>query len=62
MLTAFVVLRGLNVPGDKPYPPSPQFLLQTLDIGVILLVVFERFEGCLWLNNLAVLADRRDIA
>lgn len=73
MLAAFVVLRALNVYGDKPwvagdsalhtimgfialtkYPPSLLFLLQTLGVGVILLALFERWEGHPWLNALAV--------
>jgi len=73
MLAAFVVLRALNVYGDKPwvvhdsllhtamgfisltkYPPSFLFLLQTLGIGVILLALFERWEGRPWLTALAV--------
>lgn len=73
MLAAFVVLRALNVYGDKPwvaggsalhtimgfialtkYPPSLLFLLQTLGLGVVLLALFERWEGHPWLNALAV--------
>lgn len=73
MLAAFVVLRALNVYGDKPwvasgsalhtimgfialtkYPPSLLFLLQTLGVGVVLLALFERWEGHPWLNALAV--------
>ena len=73
MLAAFVVLRALNVYGDKPwvagdsalhtmmgfialtkYPPSLLFLLQTLGVGVILLALFERWEGHPWLTALAV--------
>lgn len=73
MLAAFVVLRALNVYGDKPweagesalitlmsfialtkYPPSLLFLLQTLGVGIVLLALFERWEGRAWLNALAV--------